>query len=142
MSLYINLSPTESMFVNLLLYLLRCILQENGTATVTTTHLRVETLESREELRVESTRLRELESLSYVSSHPEIRILVYTTRDKTENFLFGSEELREGGRHTRYSLDGWESYLTTTLRAVEPKDSFYLVISNVSLYPTDIRIHL
>lgn len=66
--------------------------------------------------------LRNLELILNISGHSEVRILINTLGNETEDILI-TKNVRERSRDSRSSLDSRESYLTTVITRVNTKNT-------------------
>ena len=88
-------ATTEPMAVDLILYLIRCVVHVYARVDVGRAHLCLRTLQSGEEFCMQQSRLGVSQLVSDVARKAEVRILVYRTWDKAWNVGLCAEDLWE-----------------------------------------------
>ena len=80
--------------------------------------------------------------MSDVARHPEVGVLVDSSRDQARHGLALAEDVRERGTEGRGSLDGREGELANIVRLVESKDSLDLVEVHVFLHAEHVGVQV
>lgn len=82
-----------------------------------------------------------LELVLNISGHSEVRILINTLRDQTEDILV-TEDMGEGSRNGRSSLDSGESKLTTVITLSNTKNTLKLIVCDSLLDFANVGVHV
>lgn len=90
------LPSTETVLVNLIFDLIRCISHINGRICVACGHLGLRTLQSGEEFGMDQGGLGVFQLGSSVASQSEIWILIDRARNQARDVALGAKYLREG----------------------------------------------
>jgi hypothetical protein len=110
--LFLRLAPAaESMAVDLILDLIRCVVHVYARVDVRRAHLCLRALQRGEELCVQQARLRVPQLVRDVARQAEIRILVDRTWNQARDVGLCTENLREGVGKGRRGLDRAKVYL-------------------------------
>jgi len=131
-------SKTIDLFLDLVWF----VGQQNATGCNTTRHLRLQTLKSWEESRVNASCLQVLQLCCNITCHSEVWVLINGTRNKTSYILLGSKYVRECIAEGWHCLNWWVSKFANVVLLVESEDSFDLVVVYILLHTQNIRIQV
>lgn len=105
----------KSIFINLILDLIRSICHVDAGTLVTCAHFGLRSLEGREELGMDKSWFWIFQFWSNVARQPKVRILIYGAWDEARYVALSPEDLRETRRKRWRGLNGGEMNLSNVI---------------------------
>lgn len=134
-----GLATGEGVLVDLVLDLLGGVGEKYRGVAVARGHLRLRTLQRREEAGMHQSRLGEAQSRRHVSGHTEVRILIDRARYQAVHLgVLEDKGERTGDRRRR--LRRRKGDLADRIAVAETEDALHLIERHTSLYPNHILV--